>query len=92
MKVRYTVYWEDGSSGIIEIEKPAGSHPDSISALAEGVRAAESCGKRVAKIGRSKINPLSKPGGPLVIDDNLLTREYIRGQLKGTTGENLIRP
>src|SRR3989344_6926040 len=47
MKIEMTVFYEDGTSGVIEFEKPAGAHPDSISALTEGVRVAEGCGKRV---------------------------------------------
>jgi hypothetical protein len=41
MKVQLTTYYADGSSGITEIEKPAGAHPDSISVLAEGLLVAE---------------------------------------------------
>ena len=81
MKVQLTVYYEDGSSGIIEIEKPPGAHPDSVMVTAEGLLAAEANGKRVSRIGRSKVNPFSKPGGPLVIDDQLSTRQSVLEQL-----------
>lgn len=88
MKVKLTVYYEDGSSGIIEIDKPAGAHPDSIVTAAEGLLVAERSGKRVTKIGRSEINPFSKLGRPLVIDDHLVTRQQVLEALKGTTEEN----
>ncbi len=79
MKVKLTVFYEDNSSGIIEIEKPAGAHPDSVLTAAKGISVAEQSGKRVARIGLSKVNPFSKPDGPLVIDDNLLTRQDVFG-------------
>lgn len=82
MKVNLTVFYEDDSSDIIEIEKPAGAHPDSVMTAAEGLLVAEQTGKRVARIGRSKVNPFSKPNGPLVIDDNLLTRQDVLRQLE----------
>ncbi|HSX25108.1 MAG TPA: hypothetical protein VLG69_04035 [Candidatus Andersenbacteria bacterium] len=80
MKVDLTVYYTDGSSGIVTIEKPPGAHPDSIATLFEGVAEAERSGKEVSKIGRSKVNPFSAPPGPLVIDDNLVTRAEVFGQ------------
>jgi hypothetical protein len=75
MKIGLTTYYEDGTSGITEIERPAGAHPDSIMVIAEGLLAAEKQGKRVARIGRSKVNPCSRPGTRLIIDDNLVTRD-----------------
>lgn len=75
MKLQLTTYFEDGSSGMTEIEKPAGAHPDSIMVIAEGLLEAEKTGKRVSRIGRSKVNPFSSPKTGLVIDDNLVTRE-----------------
>ena len=45
MKVKLTVFYDDDSSGIIEIENPAGAHPDSLATLVEGVITAERCGK-----------------------------------------------
>ncbi|MSU55386.1 MAG: hypothetical protein EXS46_02485 [Candidatus Taylorbacteria bacterium] len=74
MKLGLTTYYEDGSSGITKIKKPAGAHPDSIMVIAEGILAAEKTGKRVSKIGRLKVNPFSNPKTGLVIDDNLVTR------------------
>lgn len=82
MKVKLTVFYEDESSGIIEIEKPAGAHPDSILVAVEGLLVAEQTGKRVTKIGRSKANPFSRPGGSLVIDDNLVTRQQVLETLR----------
>lgn len=71
-----TVHYADGSSGILEFEKPPGAHPDSIAAIAEGILVAEKNGKRVERIGRSFINPFSSPErGPLVIEENLITRD-----------------
>lgn len=77
MKMQLTVYYDGGSSGIIEFEKPAGAHPDSINAIAEGLLVAEKTGKRVSKIGRSKVNPFSSPKTGLVIEDNLFTRDQV---------------
>ena len=53
MEVTYTVYFSDGSSGIVTCEKPAGAHPDSPKALLAGITNAEITGKFVARIGRS---------------------------------------
>lgn len=77
MKLQLTTYYEDGSSEITEIEKPAGAHPDSMMVIAEGLLAAEKSGKKVSRIGRSKINPFSSPNTKLVIDDNLITRDQV---------------
>ena len=82
MKVNLTVYYEDNSSEIIEIEKPRGAHPDSIGTIAKGVLVAEKTGKRVSKIGRSKMNPFSIPAGKPVIDDNLLSRKEVLENLR----------
>lgn len=62
MKLNLTVFYTDGTSGIIEIEKPPGAHPESNMTMQAGVQEAEKGGKVVAKIGRSKINPHSVPG------------------------------
>jgi hypothetical protein len=67
---------------MIEIEKPAGAHPESIMVAAEGLLVAEYAGKKVARIGYSKINPFSRPGGPLVINDKLMTRQELLAMLK----------
>lgn len=55
MKIKYTVYYKDGSSGIVEIEKPPGAHPDSMMALKVGIKEAEFTGKTVDRIGRTRI-------------------------------------
>ena len=82
MEVQLTVFYQDGSSGIIEFEKPGGAHPESIMVAAEGLLVAEATGKRVARIGWSKVNPFSNPkNGPLVIDDNLVARQDVLEQL-----------
>ena len=76
MKVKLLVCFEDGSSEIVEIEKSAGAHPDSIATIVDGILEAEKFGKQVSKIGRSKINPFSSPPRKLVIDDSqIITRE-----------------
>lgn len=54
MKIDYTVYFEDGSSKIVNCEKPAGAHPTSIMAMRAGVTEAEKTGKRVKTIARTK--------------------------------------
>lgn len=77
MKLNLTVFYTDGTSGIIEIEKPPGAHPESNMTMQAGVQEAEKGGKVVAKIGRSKINPHSVPGKKLVIEDDLVTREQV---------------
>ena len=77
MKVKLTVFYTDGSSGVIEIDKPPGAHPDSPLTAARGILVAERTGKRVARIGRSKVNPFSKPGQALDIVDNFLKREEV---------------
>jgi hypothetical protein len=82
MKVSLTVYYTDGSSGITEFEKPPGHHPTSLGVMAEGLLEAEKGGKKVLKIGTSKVNPFSKPGSSLVINDNLQTREQLLELLK----------
>lgn len=74
MRLALTVYYDDGSSGIVEIEKPAGAQPDSILAIVEGLLEAEKGGKTVSRIGRSNVNPFSTPGSALVIDNSLVTR------------------
>ncbi len=82
MKILLTVYYADGSSGITEFEKPSGHHPDSLGVMAEGILEAEKTGRTVLKIGRSKVNPFSKPGTPLVFQDNLSTRDQVLETLK----------
>lgn len=82
MEVQYTTYFEDGTSGITKLEKPPGAHPDSLLALIEGLLVAEKTGKKVLRIGRSKVNALSVAPNPLVIDDDLRTREQILEDLK----------
>lgn len=77
MKVQFTTYFEDGTSGITEFEKPPGYHPSSIGVMAFGVLEAEKTGKTVARIGISKVNPYSSPGAKLVINEDLLTREEV---------------
>ncbi len=78
MHVQLTVLYEDGTSGIVVIENPPGAHPDSVLTAITGLVEAEKSGKRVARIGRSKVNPFSTPGKPLVIDDSLvITREEL---------------
>lgn len=74
MKIQLTTHFEDGTSGITEFEKPPGTRPDSIVVIAEGLLEAEKTGKKVARIGRSKVNPFSSPGNPFVINENLVTR------------------
>lgn len=77
MKIELTVHYTDGTSGIIYIEKPSGAHPDSIMTMMAGVQEAEINGRVVSKIGRSKVNPFSVPGKPLVIEDNFVTRDKV---------------
>jgi hypothetical protein len=36
MKVTYAVYYTNGTSGVIEFEKPAGALPDSLCTAVEG--------------------------------------------------------
>lgn len=73
----------DGTSGTIEFEKPPGAHPDSIMALLEGLLAAERTGRIVARIGRERVNPCSKPPNPLVIDDSsVVTRDHLMDELR----------
>lgn len=61
MKISYTVYfngwgYEDlETSGVVEIEKPPGAHPDSYCALLAAVKEAERTGKIVDRIGRTVI-------------------------------------
>jgi len=72
MKMEYTTYFVDGSSGMTTIEKPAGAHPDSICALQEGVRVAEmGGGKVVSRLGRSNVV------AGVILDDGLLSRSEI---------------
>ncbi|HTE48614.1 MAG TPA: hypothetical protein VK675_01775 [Candidatus Paceibacterota bacterium] len=75
MKLQLVTLFEDGSSGITEIERPAGALPDSILVIAEGLLAAEKSGIKVSKIGLAKINPFSSPQTKLVIEDNLVSRD-----------------
>lgn len=85
MKVKLTVYYEDGTDGVIEIEKPAGAHPDSVMTAATGLIKAEKTGKRVAKIGRSKAYDYSSPTSPhnLFIDDGLvIPRQKVLDEFK----------
>lgn len=55
MIVNYTTYFEDGTSDVTAIEKPAGAHPDSVAAVRAAIKEAERAGKRVARIGRSRV-------------------------------------
>lgn len=71
MKKKYTVYFTDGSSNIIEIEKPAGAHPDSPCALKEVLTCAEHTGKTVTRAGR----PIFFKGK--IIEKYFMTREDI---------------
>jgi len=80
MKVQLTVYYTDDSSGVLEMEKRPGYHPDSVGVLAQGVLVAEKTGKKVAKIGRSKVNPFSTKDH-LVVVDNLRTRQQVLDDL-----------
>jgi len=83
MKMTLSVYYTDGTSGMIEFEKPPGAHPDSMAAVLEGLLTAEKTGKIVARIGREFVNPFSKPPGPLVIDDQrVITRDQLLSDLK----------
>ena len=83
MKTSMTVYYTDGSSGVIECENSPGAHPDSMMALLEGLLTAEKTGKTVARIGRSRVNPLSKPPRPLIIDDSsVVTRDHLMDELR----------
>lgn len=70
MKKEYVVYFTDGSSEMVEIELPAGAHPDSPCALQEVVKSAEYTGKTVSKAGRHVIF-----GGKIL--SNLISRETI---------------
>lgn len=82
MKLKLTTYFRDGTSGITEIENPPGANPDSIVVIAVGLLEAEKTGKRVLKIGRTMIDPFSKPSNPVIIEDNLITREHALETLK----------
>jgi uncharacterized protein YbbC (DUF1343 family) len=82
MKLQLATYFDDDTSGITEIEKPPGAHPDSILVVAEGLLEAEKFGKRVSRIGRSTVNPFSVPGLPFVLDEQLSTREDILKTLR----------
>ncbi|MBI5003775.1 hypothetical protein HZC00_01640 [Candidatus Kaiserbacteria bacterium] len=74
MKLTFVAYFSDGTSKIVEFEKPPGAHPESVSAAMAALEVAETTGKRVDRIGRSNINPSSKPPGPLEVNENLTTR------------------
>lgn len=50
MKMSLTVYYQDGSSGIVEFEKPPGAHPESVLAINACLRAARFTGKEPARI------------------------------------------
>lgn len=84
MQIEYTVYYVDGSSSIISINKPAGAHPDSPVSLYEGVIQAEKTGKTVEKIGRSQFYR-----GKILSD--LLDRSYIINNMKRNTGYEHIK-
>lgn len=47
MKLTRTVYFTDGTSGIVEFEKPPGAHPDSVLTAVTGINEAEKTGKTV---------------------------------------------
>ncbi len=79
MQIDYTVYYIDGSSSIVSIDKPAGAHPDSLLSLYDGVVQAEKTGKTVEKIGRGQFFR-----GKILSD--LLDRSYIIKQMKRNTG------
>ncbi|MBW2688304.1 MAG: hypothetical protein JRC99_00045 [Deltaproteobacteria bacterium] len=51
----YTVHYTDDSSGIVELERPPGAHPDSTKALVLAIKKAEALsGVEVERIGRSE--------------------------------------
>lgn len=53
MIIDYTVYYEDGTSGVISCEKPPGAHPTSIKAILHAIAESEKTGKVVHRIGRT---------------------------------------
>ena len=79
MQVTLTVYYTDGTSGTCTFEKPPGAHPKSVLCAKAGMEVAEQqTGKTVEKIGVASVNPFSKPGEPLIIDDeNLIERSVL---------------
>src|SRR3989344_550875 len=69
MRTKYVVYYEDGSSGVIEFKVPCLAHSNSSIAMMEALRIAEQTGKTVARLGS-----FSKQSNPLVLDDNMTAR------------------
>lgn len=74
MKIKYIVYYKDGTSEMLEFEKPPGAMPRSLCAGLEALRIAESSGKVVDKLGTAEVNPFSRPPDPIVIDEDLISR------------------
>lgn len=75
MTITYTVYFTDGTSGTVTIERPAGAHPDSNMALAAAVLEAERTGKRVSRLGRSRY------GDGMFLDIGFVRRDSLEGAI-----------
>ena len=76
MKITKVVYFTDGSSEIIEFEKPPGSHPDSLVAFYEGIKSAEKTGKLV-----KEISTVTMFRG-LPLDSNKFTRDKVMNSME----------
>jgi hypothetical protein len=55
MKMTIPVSYTDGTSEMLEFEKPPGAHPESMKAVLTGLLIAERSGKTVATIGRESV-------------------------------------
>ncbi len=85
MKIDWTVYYEDGSSGVVGCEKPPGAHPESLAAVMPAIHNAERTGKVVRTIGRSVL-----VRGHL-IDRNMVARQDAFEQAR-LTAPHLLTP
>ena len=76
MLQRLTAKYTDGSTGIVEFEKPPGAHPQSVMAYRAGLIAAERLGRTVDQMSRS-VTIKRRDMPPAIIEVDVMSREEI---------------